>query len=293
MSSPPVSSPASPVSNFPETFTIGQSGGIEKLDYRAYYDGDPRGILWVWELPRKSATYFMGVDPTSGITGWNRFSRCKEDRKVNNGAIEILRQGNPGQPDIQVAEFASPNDPFELGYYANIMGRLYSGMEDDQCVCILETYPGPGGMTLRQMVECGYVNFWKWQYYAEATPGQTQTIGWTASQKSNRDLWTKASAHLVRKGLIIRSQHLAEEYANCRYNVEKQYAENPNNNKGHGDRRRAMDLAIWAANGWSLDFERTMEPVNTGPVVDWQATDMSWEQIMEGWNNAVDRMEKR
>jgi len=277
------------MSNFPSTYTIGSSGSLSRME-TAEWDADPRGILWMWEPPSKSSSYCMGVDVAVGRTGWNRYNRVREDHKTDNGAIEILRIGRNGAPDHQVAEFAAPIDPFELGDVANLMGRLYAGTEDDQCKCIIEVHPGPGFGTLQRMLEAGYTNHFRWEYYADAPAAPTRTLafGWHASQRTNRDLWVKASRHLNLRNVHIRSPWLAEEYADCRMDQDKQYADNPG---GHDDRVRAMNLAIWQANGWSFSVERTTEPVRPNTkMVDWQNTDMGHDEIMADWANALDRL---
>jgi hypothetical protein len=284
---------------FPELYQIGQAGSLDRMNPASEYDGDPRGIVWCMEPPSKSSKYVMGIDPSLGRTGWNRFNRVKEDRKTNNGAIEIIRIGKDSwnkdgtpqrSPDVQVCEYAAPVDPFELAYVANLLGRLYAGSDDDQCECILEVYPGPGGMTLRQLVDLGYTNLWRWQYYAELNPGAGKSIGWTATSKSVRDLWVKSSRHLILQRVRILSPFLVEEYADARMNDVKGYAESISNEQGHGDRMRAFNLALWAGNKWDLEVERTEEYVTTGPAVEFQCTDMSMDEIQNRWGECLDRM---
>jgi hypothetical protein len=65
------------VSSFPDLYTIGHAGSLEKMDTREF-DGDPRGIVWVWEPPNRGAQYVMGVDPTVGRTSWTRYSRVRK-----------------------------------------------------------------------------------------------------------------------------------------------------------------------------------------------------------------------
>ena len=284
---------------FAEMFQIGTAGTLDRMDPVAEYDGDPRGIAWIVEPPQKSATYVMGIDPTLGRTGWNRYNRVKQDKMTNNGAIEIIRigrefwdkEGKPQRtPDTQVCEYAAPIDAFELGYVANLLGRLYAGVDEDQCQCILEVYPGPGGMTMRQLVDLGYVNLWKWQYYAELNAQQGKSVGWTATAKSVRDLWVKSSRHLILDRVRILSPFLIEEYGDARMNEVKGYAESISNESGHGDRMRAFNLALWAGNKWDMEVERTEERVSTQGAIDPQASDMTWEQITEAWETGLDRM---
>ena len=279
------------MSNFPVGLSIGTAGSIAKME-AVEFDGDPRGILWMWKPPQKHRKYIMGIDPTVGRTGWNRYARTKEDSKTDNGAIEVVMLGrrNSGlnEPDEQAAEFVAPVDPFELGYIANIIGRLYSGEEEDQCGAITEVHPGPGTSTFRQMLELGYTNHFRWERYADTAVSPTKQLGWIATPTTNRDLWVKSSRHLNLRNAIIRSPWLAEEYADCRMNPDKQYAENPG---GHDDRVRAFNLALWMANGWSLNIERTEEEVReTHDPPNWQASDCTLEEMEDGWARVMERI---
>lgn len=286
--------------SFPPLYSVGSAGTIDIMNPSLEYDGDPRGIAWLYEPPNRQYTYVMGIDPTQGRTGWNRFSRVKSDKRVNNGSIEIVRMGRQyfdpaGKPqhtrDIQVCEFAAPIDPIELGYVANLLGRLYAGKEEDQCMCIVESHPGPGVMTMRQLVDMGYTNLWRWQYYGDLVPESSKSVGWTATERSVRDLWIKSLRHLTLQRVLIRSPFLVEEYADARMNDVKGYAESPNNAKGHGDRMRAFNLALWAGNKWDMEIERTNETVSTQPqVTNFAASDMSLEQIQAAYEDMMDRM---
>ncbi len=270
-------------------YSVGSAGQLQKWEREEItaFDGDPRGILWMWEPPQPHSAYCMGIDPTRGRTGWNRYARVAQDRKTDNGAIEIIKIGRHGAPDKQVAEYAAPIDPFDLGEVANVVGRLYAGTEEDQCKCIIETDPGPGFGTLQRMLELGYTNQFRWEYYVDTPVHPTKSLGWFATNRSNRDLWVKSSRHLVLQKSIPRSPWLIEEYADCRMNPDKGWAENPG---GHDDRVRAFNLGIWLANGWSMSAERTQETITTAAEVNWQATDCSLDEMYEGWSNVMDRM---
>lgn len=280
------------MASFPDAYSVGKSGKLEKM-HADEYDSDPRGLLWLWKPPDKSREYKMGIDPTVGRTGWNRYNRTKEDSKTDNGAIEVIMLGrrNYGmnEPDQQVAEFVAPVDAFELGHIANVIGRLYSGTEEDQCGAIVEVHPGPGTMTFREMIELGYTNHFRWERYADTAVSATKQLGWVATPTTNRDLWVKSSRHINLRNAIVRSQWLVEEYADCRMNPDKQYAENLS---GHDDRVRAFNLALWFANGWSLSVERTEEEVrdNADEPASWQASDCSLEDMEDGYNRVMERL---
>lgn len=272
------------MSGFPEIYTVGRNR-VEKMDPREY-DGDPRGIVWMWEAPVKSATYVLGCDPTVGRTGWNRYGRCKEDAKTDNGAIEIIKVGRDGAPDRQVCEYAAPIDAFDLGYVINALGRLYAGADEEQCKVIIEVFPGPGAGTLQTCLELGYVNHFRWEYYGDTPATPTKAMGWHASPRTNRDLWVKASRHLVLQNCIVRSPWLVEEFADCRMNVEKDYAENPG---GHDDRVRAFCLALWVANSWTVNLDRVTEKVVANEVPDPQCSDSTLDEIRSQWDSVFDR----
>jgi hypothetical protein len=274
------------MSHFPSIFTVGRVGHLDKMNPDEW-DGDPRGIVWIFEPPFSGNTYVLGCDPTVGRTGWNRFARVKEDAKTDNGAIEVIKVGKNGKKDVQVAEYAAPVDAFDLAYVVNVIGRLYAGTDEDQCKVIIEVFPGPGAGTLQQCLELGYTNHFRWEYYGDTIATPTRAMGWHASNRTNRDLWVKASRHMVLQRVIVKSPWLVEELADARMNIEKNYAENPG---GHDDRVRAFCLALWIANSWSMNIERTQEKIGTAEAVDWQLSDMGLEEIYEGWNATLDRM---
>lgn len=273
------------MSHFPDMFTVGNAGRIDKMDPREY-DQDPRGIIWMFEPPNRGSRYILGSDPTVGRTSWTRYSRVKEDSKTDNGAIEIIKIGKNGAKDVQVAEYAAPVDAFELGYIINLMARMYAGDEEDSCKVIIEVFPGPGAGTLQTILELGITNLFHWEHYGDSAATPTKALGWHASQRTNRDLWVKASRHMVLQQCIVKSPWLVEELADCRYNIERDYAENPG---GHDDRVRAFNLALWVANSWSMNVERISEKVSTVEQPDWQHSDMSLDEIREGWNDIFDR----
>lgn len=279
------------MAEFPAALSVTNAGEIQRMDV-SEYDNDPRGILWVWRPPTKFHKYVMGIDPTGGRTNWSRFNRTRDDAKVDNGCIEVVqlgrRKGGHNEPDQQVAEFAAPVDPYDLAYIANIVGRIYAGVDEDQCGCIVEV-TGVGAGTFRQLLELGYTNQFRWEKYASTTVNQTQQMGWIATNSTNKDLWIKASRHINLRNAIIRSPWLVEEYADCRMDTAKEYASNPG---GHDDRVRAFNLALWMANGWSLNIERTEEDVRetSNEPPSWQASDCTWEEIQEGWDKVLDRM---
>jgi hypothetical protein len=174
----------------PRPYTISPGGRVYPIPVADLeYDNplqDPRGIIWLWEPPHSRANYVMGVDPTFGITGWDRAFRTQDDKRVHNGAIELIRVGNglPGMddfsPDVQVGEYAAPIDPEDLADVANLLGRLYSGRDEDgQSLSIVEVHPGPGLVTQRRLINThGYTNHFVWKTQdAGVTQDRARPVG--------------------------------------------------------------------------------------------------------------------
>lgn len=268
---------------FPETYVIGHDGSL--TSHPAPDDTDPRGLICMMEPPIQRETYVMGIDPTVGIVGWNRHFRTRDDLKTDNGAIEILRVGRNGKPDVQVCEYAAPIDPEDLADIANILGRLYAGNEESgQCLCIIEVYPGPGLLTQRKMLNSlGYTNMFIWKYLDSMSVKLTTSLGWQSTPKSVRDLWIRGTRHISLDKIRITSPYLAEELAHCEADELKMTAKAFSGK--HDDRARAILMAIWAAHDWSFQVEDRKVEVTTYKPVDWQRSDVSAEKMYEQWND--------
>lgn len=254
---------------------------------KADLDLDPRGIAWMFEEPSTRATYVMGIDPTVGITNWDRSLRTRDDVKTDNGAIEIIRVGRNGAPDVQVCEYAAPIDPEDLADVANALGRLYSGAdENEQCLCIIEVYPGPGLLTLRKMINhYGYTHHFIWKYLDTMSTKPTNSLGWTATPKTVRDLWIRGSRHINRGGIRILSDYFVEEMTDAEQDTLKMTAKAIFGR--HDDRLRALLMAVWAAHDWSNQIE-TEEHSHVEPNAEpreWQSSDISAERMLEAWED--------
>lgn len=275
--------------NAPSEFRV---GGRTRLVQSAddIDDGDPRGLVFLYEPPNPRSRYVIGVDAAQGRTGWNRYSRTDDDSETDNGAIEVVRvgYGEPGsplfRPDVQVAEYAAPIDPYDLATVANALGRLYGGNnEDGQALCIVEVYPGPGGPTQRTMMEkYGYTNLYQWQYLDTGTTSERSRFefGWYSTKQSMQHLWTKGLRYIHRKQLVFKSPYLVEEFADCEMDLVKLRGAAA---RGHDDRVTACLLAIWASHNWTFNIEPVASRIDTGPIVEWQATDISTERMADAW----------
>lgn len=305
--------------NFPSTLHVG-GNKIEMYLEETWEElcRDPRGVLLMFEPPKKRAKYIMGVDSSEGVTGWSRATRVSGDSKIDNSVIEIFeskgrcdliykvedgikvpdidpitKRQRKHYRDVQVAEFAAPCDPVEIARIANVLGRIYAGDEDDQCELILESWPGCGMLAMQELLRIGYSNLWHWEYFVDGPAEQTKWIGWRSSLRSCQLLWQKTRRHLMQRNVIIRSKFLVEEYANAEIDMQKMKAAAAYGY--HDDRMQAANMALWACNSWAYDIERTQEAVTESePVGDYQryapgldsenTTYESWrEQYTEDW----------
>jgi len=271
-----------------EALTLGKLGDLIPINVS---DRDFRGIIWINEPPIQHATYFMGIDPSKGITGWSRELRTRDDLRVDNSAIEIIRKGKIDEPDVQVCEYAGPIDPYDLAEIANALGRLYGGNDEDgQCLCIPEVWPGPGLPTLREMINrFGYTNIYVWRYVDSLRPKLTTNLGWVSSEKSVRDLWIRGTRHIIQERVSIFSLPLIEEMTDCEEDPVKMMGKAIYGK--HDDRVRAFLLAIWAAHDWSLEVDTIpTSDLSLKPQVNWQASDVSIDRMNEEWNDQFGAM---
>lgn len=252
-------------------------------------DRDPRGVLWMWEPPRPGQEYVMGIDPTVGIPGWDRSMRLEDDESVDNAAIQIIRVGASGKPDVQVAEYAAPIDPYDLADVANMCGRMYGGSDEDgQALCIIEVFPGPGLSTQRKLLEVyGYTRHFVWKHLDRAQLHYTTGLGWYSTAKSVRDLWILGTRHVEKDLIEINSPWLAEEMADCENDPVKMRGKAVYGR--HDDRVSAMLMALWAAHDWTgqVDVVQTQE-VSTVKQPDWQRSDVTAEKMWEQWDEQVE-----
>lgn len=248
-------------------------------------DKDPRGILWLYELPEERSKYVIGCDPTVGIPNWSRFARAGYDHKTDNAAIEVIRIGTHGKPDVQVAEFAAPIPPIELAPILNHIGRLFHGdNEEGEGHVIIEIYPGPGLMLQQElMTRYDYSNLYQPRYMnvRGAVVQRNQTYGWTASRQSVDDLWVMGLHAINNEKVTIRSSHLVDEMANCVRDTRNDGSIKLQAAFGnHDDRIRAFMLALWGGRDWSSIFGDETGPVIDTSAPDWQCSGISLKTMM-------------
>ncbi len=269
-------------------FSVGQDAIVPM--HPDELDDDARGIVWMWEPPKRGGTYAMAIDPSLGRVGWDRNSRTSDDYRTDNGCIQIVRKGREeGAPDVQCCEFAAPMDQESLGEVANLLGRIYGGhTEDGQALAVTEVHLGLGLSVQRKLLDCGYTNLWRWETLDKFTVNQSQSFGWYASPSSVKILWEKIRRHITLRKVVIKSKWLVEELQDVIWDAGKHTANAAQGS--HDDRVRALGIGIWALHSWGAP-----ETVSTGEVnaterkkVDWQRSSISYEDMNEEANDLVE-----
>ena len=276
--------------NLADLYSIGAHTKFEITDDPS--DFDPRGLLLILEPPSPKEIYCMGVDPTVGVPGWNRHLRTRDDIRIDNGAIEVIKIGKGGKPDVQVAEYAAPIDPEDLADVADALGRFYAGSDDSgQCLCVIEVWPGPGLLTQRRMINThGYYNHFVWKYLDTVSVYATNSLGWQSSPKSVRDLWIRGTRFICLDKVKVLSPWLCEEMAHCESDAIKMTAKAASGK--HDDRVRAFLMALWAAHDWTYQLENVPAEVVAGKVPNWQASDISLSRMWDAWADQFDAMQE-
>ena len=255
-------------------------------------DDDPRGLVHVFEEPRATSNYVVAADPSYGITGWHRLSRSEDDIKTDNGAVEVIRCGTGGRPDVQVAEYAAPIDAEDLAAVVNFLGRMYKGAsEEEGALAIIEVQPGPGLLTQRELINrFGYTNLFVWQHLDQRTTQMTRSYGWYSSRQSRQMLWIRGTRHITQRKITLASPWLVEEMTDLvldnwlNFTARAQWG-------AHDDRCVALLLGIWAANQWTFDnAPEEAAPATVVNAIPPQATDMSAEELYDSWADRFDAL---
>lgn len=295
----------------PMSYYIGNSGLYQSAEPDQDLMSDPRGVVWLWDEPKNYHTYVMGCDPTTGITGWNRGNRTDKDYKTDNATIVVFAVDaqvaemldNNNQPiidpatnepkvyyqDVQVAEFAAPIDAVEIAHVCNILGKLFKGTAEEACELIFESYPGPGVLTLHELVRLGYPNLWNWEKLVNDIGESTSTIGWHSNKESQRALWARSRRHLMLNKAVIRSKWMLEEYANAVVDADKSRARAAYG--FHDDRIQAANMCFWAGHRWTYDAEPTELMVTDVAAKEFQLHAPTLDDNVgykEHWSNLVE-----
>lgn len=259
---------------------------------------DPRGIVMLFERPRRDVVYSIGVDTANGIVGWRRDFRTDDEEELqkDNSVASVWYHDPKTKLARQAAEIAGPIAPREFAPYVLALGRLFCGSNPPEmgAPLIIEVYPAASGAQVQQQLqyEYGYYNFFQWAVFNGLEVKETQSWGWVSSQRSVPQLWTKAKDMIEATSMPIRpqSRFLFSEMSACRWDVNRQrgFAQG-----GHDDRVSAALMALWQLYNWANPIAHaqtsTVATKKPGEVdalkVDFQRRDLA---TMDEYNAAVD-----
>lgn len=266
---------------------------------------EARGYIWMFEPLVPRARYVVSCDPAEGITGWDRTLMNEDDNDIDNSVVQVWRVGQR-EVEIedtdgtrrtqkrtayyQVAEYAGPVDYVDTARIINALGRLYSGSDPRGAAhCIIEVYPGPGGIVYRELASrYGYVNFYQPRYSQENAlmPNQTKAMGFSSNVKTVRDLWILGKRTLDTGVAVVRSPWLIEEMRTTEPIKFMQYTSEAQSGF-HDDRLRAAMLAFRAIE----DVYKPVRPQTTSTVeegrtrANWQTSDITADKMYEEWED--------
>lgn len=130
--------------------------------------------LLIWERPRRDQLYVISADVGDGIG---------QDRSV----ADVTRIGTIREPDEQVAQFVSDTtDPVGLAPILDLMGRLYTGSDNLEAVCAIETN-NHGLVTQSELqLHLGYNNLYQWRVLDALEPEDAlrRSAGWVTTQRT-------------------------------------------------------------------------------------------------------------
>lgn len=245
---------------------------------------DPRGLVFVFDLPRRDILYSVGGDSCDGITGWRRSARTltKEEKKKDNACTSIWMINPENGLTEQVAEFAAPVTPREFAIYMSVLGRMYAGVNgmDVGAPVILEIYPAAGGAETQAAMryEHKYFNYYQWRIFNGMEVKMTEQWGWVSNHKSVRMVWSKAKelgekrtekdssgADVYAFPMRPQSRYMLGELQYAKWDVAlmRGYALSGD----HDDRISASWNAIWQLHDWGSPHAPPVRQAATAELI--------------------------
>jgi hypothetical protein len=242
---------------------------------------EARGLILMYEQPSERHDYFGGADTAGGIANWSRYMRHKGDTDKDNAAIQIIRRGFYGKPDVQVCEFAAPIMPQDFAPYIALLGELYKGREEcNQCLFTIEVN-GYGKVTQTELMEkYEYINLYQRVNTKDGVNIDVlNQFGWLTTIQSITELWTMGKKWISSGMLETRSKYLVREMRYCRDDdVRLKIARSMIRGKAagvdketksqrHDDRVYATLFALEGAHGFSQHLEALPPNLDMVPVI--------------------------
>lgn len=265
-------------------------------------ENDPRGIVMLFERPRRDVVYSIGVDTANGIVGWRRDWRTDDDAetRLDNSVASVWYHDKKTGQARQAAEIAGPIAPREFAPYVYALGKLFTGLNapSEGAPLIIEVYPAASGAQVQQQLqyEMGYYNFFQWAVFNGMEVKETNSWGWVSSARSVPQLWSKAKDMIEALTMPVRPQSrlLFSEMSACRWDNQRQRGMALN---GHDDRVSAMLMALWQLYNWANPHAiaapapvKVLKPGEIDPSkIDYQQRDITSAQ----YSDAIDEMWER
>ena len=150
--------------------------------------------LWIWDMPKKDAIYYLGADPGHGIPGEDHSAIC---------IWEIPR--HPLHPYVQVAEYQGYADPTRFAKMISMLGDFYN-----QCEI------APECNTITQVIADllnihGYPSIYRWRRNDKVKGRFTNYFGWETNVKSRNYIMSRFRTTMNQDLIVIRSSRLLEE----------------------------------------------------------------------------------
>lgn len=230
---------------------------------------DPRGLILLWEPPNSQFDYFGGADPAVGIANWTRYTRARADNRRDNSAVEIIRRGFYGKPDVQVAEFAAPIFPQDLALYLYLLGKLFKGRAEDRQMLWTIEVNFHGIFCQQELVQrYNYSNLYQRRKTTDgASVDFMDKLGWWTTPQTLSELWTSGKKHISAGQYEAHSNWLVTEMRDCQdEDMRRKTSHNllirgsaEGGNK-HDDRVYANLFALEGAHSWTHGMLQAPSP---------------------------------
>ena len=153
--------------------------------------GEPKHLK-VWDNPIPGHVYIIGADVAEGL----------EDGAYSAGIVLDLSVG------AQAAEWHGHIDPDLFGDELVKLGRYYNN-----AMLAPETWPGPGAVTMKRILDLRYRNYYQ-------NP-ERERAGWETNVRTKQEAVLAFSSATRDKELIIKSKELISEMRSFVYIVKK------------------------------------------------------------------------
>jgi len=218
----------------PEAFTIGNNYRLGKLhEFDLDADQPTFNAVVMWEEPKPSTDYTIGVDPSWGV-GYDR------------AVIHVLKNGTVHNKDVQVAEFITDDlNVHDLTPICYMLGNLYKNTTEDREALMAVECNISDDIVNQLRNNYNYSNLFIWKFYDNIKNMWSNKLGWWTTARNRPKIIMKA-VHYIKQGWWdIRSPWLINELQTIEKLEEKQRVAAAAGH--HDDIAFAAFIALWSA----------------------------------------------